>query len=1559
MPEANSLPSPLVYDNSSPCQCIGDYSVSPTEVRPGDKLEFNINIQDKTGTICGACSIGVTIGCSFAVDAEWEGLGDHDGGTSVLSCEQDTFGESSTIFSFSGAWGDWLVENDLLDLKPYDPEYPRSHKFTFTIDGSAGPTGECPSYVRVGGEPGPYAYAGHNYWILSCPFNILGGACGPNAKERQEEKRCPCECSATNSLTGKSDYEAARVGGIPLRCSSTQAGASSTHGMGGGWYWGNGLQSKVTVTSGEAQIDHGDGSFDNYGDFSGGPAGGLHCDNYSVIEDNTTVYTVTDKGQTDWNYNPTSGLLTSVVDRNGRTLTVNRDSGNNDRIDDVDDGRGRVLFFDYDTRTDGQPRFIYENDDTSGRMWELTYNGSGLLASIINPEGETTSFTYDGSGRLWKVTDPRGELALTLTYHSSGYADGKVWVETIYDQQTNTFTYAEDGDGNLTTTVVSQDIATSPTPASRTSVYELDKRRALVKMTDPLNNVHEYKYLDINSPYLLSRYIDPNNNVTAYIYDDDGNVTKIVTGTDEQMSMGDETTFEYLDGTNGPNPNAKQKNLVWKITRPEVSVGGTPTTYAPTEFRYDSDGNLTEIRDALYATHNQKTLIEYETTTGLEGEIKSITDRNGNKTDFTYYLWNPSTPDPNGRNGGNLKEVKSPSGPNSAPQRVVTFKYDDYDNVIEVEDHDGNIWETEWDDVDRPTKLTDARSKFTNLNYVNGLLDYIEAPTNNGSGANRRKTEFTYDDSSRMTKTESYIGVSTKQMRVRYEFDGHSNLTKLVRLLGGSETDGTLYEHDKLNRLTKVTDPESRITTIAPQPFCGGMTETTARGVVRDYSMDHLCRLTELNTGTDSDNPVNEKHEFEFDELGRLTKVIQTEVTRYDGSGSPPRVKRRFGSGRYSKAGDPPTYPTEEREFEYDALDRLTKVTFPGTETIEYEYDYEGNLTKMTDTEGNETEYSYYNDNRLYEVTIVRPAQSDRVFTYTYDAAGRLDKIVYPSETGIEVHFDDGASGSGWNENGQLVQMRYVKDDGMSGFDAVVSFEYEYDDSGNRTAMVEDNGVPAEKIRWEYSYDWLDRLVEVKRGVGASPTMATQRVYEYDESDNRTYMDDHLSSTSFRYVYNDADELEKVQEADGADFESRTPGDYSDAELFTHDADGNMTSRTKNSNTTKYEWDDFNRLIAVEHPSGAKVVNLYDAEDLRKEKVLSTGEKVKSFFAGAQTGSESSSTFDTFAFLMAHQLLGVEKNGTFNYFITDGLTSVRLVLNDSGGEIASYEHDEFGNQLVKTGSGSSPKTFVGGLGVHDDADVSGLLYMRARHYDAKLGRFLSRDPIGISGGLNLYSYVRSNPVNRVDPSGLSPAVDPRVSEIIAAIKKKTATQKCRKAVDRLRGFCNASRDQRTDVPRENVLDSILKLSNVKYETAAGQHKDSFTENFPASPAVEPGTFTPEQLRANPELVKFTRPQPNRSRIVLAGDLGVPGQPISDSVLEIAFHEILHLTQVGHSNADPYFLQGEAFMIHVARVCLGTSGRHGGTSYRGTELYWNNKWSNFPELQQAIDENPLD
>ncbi|MGE0491287.1 MAG: RHS repeat domain-containing protein [Vulcanimicrobiota bacterium] len=267
---------------------------------------------------------------------------------------------------------------------------------------------------------------------------------------------------------------------------------------------------------------------------------------------------------------------------------------------------------------------------------------------------------------------------------------------------------------------------------------------------------------------------------------------------------------------------------------------------------------------------------------------------------------------------------------------------------------------------------------------------------------------------------------------------------------------------------------------------------------------------------------------------------------------------------------------------------------------------------------------------------------------------------------------------------------------------------------------------------------------EVKKGTSVG-TATTVRMYGYDESDNRITVDfqDLSPQEVHTFAYNKNDELTSRSVAVG--------GGSSDlVESFSHDNDGNMITRVLDPNgtptTTKYYWDDFDRLAAVEKPDGT-TVNVYDSGNLRKKKVRDDGVKLKSFYSGLPTVSEVDGS-DVFSYLMGHQLLGFQKGSDFYYFLTDGLSSVRVMVKASNGATSNFLHDEWG---VKDPSSDSDSPYVGGLGVHDDTADTGLLYMRQRHYDPTLARFLSRDRVA---NLNRYAYVDSSPLSRVDPTGL-------------------------------------------------------------------------------------------------------------------------------------------------------------------------------------------------------------
>jgi RHS repeat-associated protein len=115
----------------------------------------------------------------------------------------------------------------------------------------------------------------------------------------------------------------------------------------------------------------------------------------------------------------------------------------------------------------------------------------------------------------------------------------------------------------------------------------------------------------------------------------------------------------------------------------------------------------------------------------------------------------------------------------------------------------------------------------------------------------------------------------------------------------------------------------------------------------------------------------------------------------------------------------------------------------------------------------------------------------------------------------------------------------------------------------------------------------------------------------------------------------------------------------------------------------------------------------------------------------------------------------VTSGGTYR-ILSDHLGSPRLVVDaNSGNVIETINYDEFGNETdslagtLPTGYARIPFGFAGGL---YDLDT-GLVRFGARDYDASVGRWTSKDPIRFGGGMNLYGYVLSDPIDGIDPFG--------------------------------------------------------------------------------------------------------------------------------------------------------------------------------------------------------------
>ncbi|EJE2902474.1 RHS repeat protein, partial [Escherichia coli] len=94
------------------------------------------------------------------------------------------------------------------------------------------------------------------------------------------------------------------------------------------------------------------------------------------------------------------------------------------------------------------------------------------------------------------------------------------------------------------------------------------------------------------------------------------------------------------------------------------------------------------------------------------------------------------------------------------------------------------------------------------------------------------------------------------------------------------------------------------------------------------------------------------------------------------------------------------------------------------------------------------------------------------------------------------------------------------------------------------------------------------------------------------------------------------------------------------------------------------------------------------------------------------------------------------------------------LISEDGNTVWSAEYDEWGNQLNEENPHHLHQPYR--LPGQQYDKESGLYYNRNRYYDPLQGRYITQDPIGLAGGWSLYAYPL-NPVNGIDPLGLSPA----------------------------------------------------------------------------------------------------------------------------------------------------------------------------------------------------------
>ncbi|WP_244953581.1 RHS repeat-associated core domain-containing protein [Xanthomonas axonopodis pv. vasculorum] len=392
--------------------------------------------------------------------------------------------------------------------------------------------------------------------------------------------------------------------------------------------------------------------------------------------------------------------------------------------------------------------------------------------------------------------------------------------------------------------------------------------------------------------------------------------------------------------------------------------------------------------------------------------------------------------------------------------------------------------------------------------------------------------------------------------------------------------------------------------------------------------------------------------------------------------------------------------------YGYDTLGRATTTSFPGMGgTLTASYDAGNRLVALADSLSGTLGWDYDN---FDQVAAANSPQG--TMTYGYDAAGRRTKMQAATQAAVVYGYDNADRMIGITQGAEKVSFAYNNANRPRSMTLPnqVQTVYVYNDANQVTGLAWGKAGQAALGSLGYAYDSLGHLVAQTgpHAPKALPPASTNN--SFDDNNRQTQAngvalsyDDNgnlLNDGSRSYVWDDRDRLSQITQG-GTVIAS-----------YSYDALGRRTAKTEGGATTQYLYDGRN---PVQETQGTTI------------NPILTGLGIDQRYARNDTGGRT-------------------------YFLTDQLGSTRVLTNAAGGAVQRYDYDPYGTTTQSSTAYTNPYQYTG-----RERDTSGLYYYRARYYKPELGRFISEDPIKLTGGVNSYSYVGGNPLSRIDPLGLS------------------------------------------------------------------------------------------------------------------------------------------------------------------------------------------------------------
>ena len=795
---------------------------------------------------------------------------------------------------------------------------------------------------------------------------------------------------------------------------------------------------------------------------------------------------------------------------------------------------------------------------TTGLNEVETYNSDGHLLSVANRAGLLQTLSYDAQGRLLSVTNPFGR-SLTFAYTGTG-----TLVSSVTVPNGGVYSYAYDALNNLIS-------VTYPDKTKRQFVYEnTSYPHALTGIIDEKGNRFSTDAYDSSGRDISNQLASAVNKTTL----DFSSVTYGYVPVTDALGATRTSTFVNVNGTalesalayNCPNCPSATATATSSTTYDangnilsKTDFNGNTTTYT-----YDTTRNLelsrTEaagtpaariISTAWHASFRLPTkIVEPNRTTTFsydaQGNLtnKAITD--GSITRSWSMAYNSS---------GQLLSI---DGPRTDVKDITAFAYDSHGNVSTITNALGQVTRiTSYNADGQPLSLTDPNGLVTTFQYdARGLLIAKTVGTEQTSYnfdpaqllskvtlPNGATYTYNYDLAHRLTRITdafgSHIDYTLDALGNRlgekvYDASGnvsrsHSNtfdaLSRLAQSIGSTGQTSKI-QYDKNSNLVGVTDPLGNVQSKAYDALNRLLQDTDPNGGKTTYSYDDNGNIQKIV------DPLGLATQYQRDGLGDLLKLTSpdTGVTQKT----------------YDQAGNVLT-STDARgkvtQFSYDALNRIIAIQRNDGGAISYTYDTEtnsiGHLVAMKD-DTDLTHWSYDNQGRVIAKAQSYAGEELSKITYTYDTAGNLAQMTYPSGYKMTYSYD----------KGRLTQVNVN--------DGPVVTNISYVPFGGITSMKNFNGT---------SYN---RQYDTDGRVSQYTALGTRTVsLNYDAAGRITQYVDSAGVVNQNMGY---DTLGRIVSANG----------FFGNESYTYDADGNRLSHAVNGELGNYAYDSVtNRLLST------------------------------------------------------------------------------------------------------------------------------------------------------------------------------------------------------------------------------------------------------------------------------------------------------------------------------------------------------------------------------------------